>query len=92
MAHSLIYLFGGRYSATILLLCHFDVFQNWASYEGSPGDQIGLSFEVASIIREFTKSVANDEYGYVEDKSNGDFVRPNFLAYIFQLIRFSGVL
>ena len=92
MAHSLIYLFGGRYSATILLLCHFDVFQNLASHESSPRDQIGLSSKVASIIRKFTKPFANDEDGYAEDKSNGDFVRPNFLAYIFQLIRFSGVL
>ncbi|XWS76513.1 hypothetical protein CRYUN_Cryun01aG0182900 [Craigia yunnanensis] len=62
-----------RYSPTILLLRHFDVFQNLASHEGSPSDQIGLSSEVASVIREFTEPVANDEDGYAEDKSNGDF-------------------
>lgn len=69
-----IYIFGGRYSPTILLLRHFDVFRNLASHEGSPSDQIGLSSEVASVIREFTEP---DEDGYAEDISNGDFVRPN---------------
>ncbi|WRX11196.1 ATPase [Theobroma cacao] len=59
-----------RYSPTILLLRHFDVFRNLASHEGSPSDQIGLSSEVASVIREFTEP---DEDGYAEDISNGDF-------------------
>ncbi|XWS31679.1 hypothetical protein CRYUN_Cryun23aG0096700 [Craigia yunnanensis] len=62
-----------RYSPTILLLRHFDVFRNLASHEGSPSDQIGLSSEVASVIREFTEPVANDEDGSAEDKSYGDF-------------------
>ncbi|XVF72561.1 hypothetical protein PTKIN_Ptkin12aG0131200 [Pterospermum kingtungense] len=62
-----------RYSPTILLLRHFDVFRNSSSQEGSPSDQIGLSSEVASVIREFTEPVGNDEDGYADDKSNGDF-------------------
>ncbi|GMJ01088.1 peroxin 6 [Hibiscus trionum] len=62
-----------RYSPTILLLRHFDVFRNLASHESLPSDQIGLSSEVASVIRKFTEPVANDEDGYAEDKSNGDF-------------------
>lgn len=66
-----------RYSPTILLLRHFDVFRNLASHEGSPSDQIGLSSEVASVIREFTEPVANDEDGYAEDESNGDFDTEN---------------
>ncbi|KAE8660620.1 Peroxisome bioproteinsis protein 6 [Hibiscus syriacus] len=60
-----------RYSPTILLLRHFDVFRNLASHEGLPSDQIGLSSEVASVIRKFTEPVANDEDGYA-DESNGD--------------------
>ncbi|OMO50614.1 hypothetical protein CCACVL1_30346 [Corchorus capsularis] len=62
-----------RYSPTILLLRHFDVFRTLASHEGSPSDQIGLSSEVASVIREFTEPVGGEEDGYHEDKSNGDF-------------------
>ncbi|XVE73268.1 hypothetical protein DITRI_Ditri11bG0103600 [Diplodiscus trichospermus] len=62
-----------RYSPTILLLRHFDVFRNLASHEGSPGDQIGLSSEVASVIREFTEPVADDDSDCAEDKSNDDF-------------------
>ncbi|KAK8499516.1 hypothetical protein V6N12_011601 [Hibiscus sabdariffa] len=66
-----------RYSPTILLLRHFDVFRNLASHEGLPSDQIGLSSEVASVIRKFTEPVANDEDGYAEDESNGDFAVKN---------------
>ncbi|KAK8614573.1 hypothetical protein V6N13_068373 [Hibiscus sabdariffa] len=50
-----------RYSPTILLLCHFDVFWNLASHEGLPSDQIGLSSEVASVIKKFIEPVANDK-------------------------------
>ncbi|KAE8696968.1 Peroxisome bioproteinsis protein 6 isoform 2 [Hibiscus syriacus] len=46
-----------------------DIMQN----ESLPSDQIGLSSEVASVIRKFTEPVANDEDGYAEDKSNSDF-------------------
>ncbi|MBA0795746.1 hypothetical protein Gohar_006582, partial [Gossypium harknessii] len=69
-----------RYSPTILLLRHFDVFRNFASHEGLPSDQIGLSSEFASVIRKFTEPVASDEDGNVEDMSNGEFVRANLLA------------
>ncbi|GMI73773.1 peroxin 6 [Hibiscus trionum] len=62
-----------RYSPAILLLRHFDVFRNLASHEGLPGDQIGLSSEVASVIRKFTEPVANDEDGHAEVESDGDF-------------------
>ncbi|TYI68426.1 hypothetical protein E1A91_D08G088300v1 [Gossypium mustelinum] len=62
-----------RYSPTILLLRHFDVFRNFASHEGLPSDQIGLSSEFASVIRKFTEPVASDEDGNVEDMSNVEF-------------------
>ena len=50
-----------RYSPSILLLRHFDVFGNLSSNEGSPSDQIGITSEVASVIREFTEPVSEDE-------------------------------
>ncbi|KAG8485592.1 hypothetical protein CXB51_018975 [Gossypium anomalum] len=62
-----------RYSPTILLLRHFDVFRNFASHEGLPSDQIGLSSEFASVIRKFTEPVASDEDDNAEDMSNGEF-------------------
>ncbi|TYH05482.1 hypothetical protein ES288_A08G086500v1 [Gossypium darwinii] len=62
-----------RYSPTILLLRHFDVFRNFASHEGLPSDQIGLSSEFASVIRKFTEPAASDEDGNAEDMSNGEF-------------------
>nr|KJB23210.1 hypothetical protein B456_004G086800 [Gossypium raimondii] len=62
-----------RYSPTILLLRHFDVFRNFASHEGLPSDQIGLSSEFASVIRKFTEPGASDEDGNAEDMSNGEF-------------------
>ncbi|KAH7517110.1 hypothetical protein FEM48_Zijuj09G0027600 [Ziziphus jujuba var. spinosa] len=64
-----------RYSPTILLLRHFDVFRKLMSHEGSPSDQIGITSEVASVIREFTESTSEDGDIYYEGKSNGDFNR-----------------
>ncbi|KAA8543139.1 hypothetical protein F0562_021366 [Nyssa sinensis] len=61
-----------RYSPTILLLRHFDVFRNLLSHEGSSHDQIGINSEVASVIREFTEPVIEDKDIYSEEKSNGD--------------------
>lgn len=66
-----------RYSPTILLLRHFDVFRNSASHEGSPYDQAGVAFEVASVIKEFTEPVAEDEDIYSEENSNSDFLVKN---------------
>lgn len=63
-----------RYSPTILLLRHFDVFRNLMSHEGSPNDQVGLSSEVASVIREFTEPVSEDEDNYSGEKSNDYFL------------------
>jgi peroxin-6 len=64
-----------RYLPTILLLRHFDVFQNLGSYEGSPNDQVGVTSEVASVIRKFTEPVTEDEHIYSEGEPNGDSVR-----------------
>lgn len=61
-----------RYLPTILLLRHFDVFQNLGSYEGSPNDQVGVTSEVASVIRKFTEPVTEDEHIYSEGEPNGD--------------------
>ncbi|KAJ6401085.1 hypothetical protein OIU84_016495 [Salix udensis] len=63
-----------RYSPTILLLRHFDVFRNLMSHEGSPNDQVGLSSEVASVIREFTEPVSEYEDIYPGEKSNDYFL------------------
>lgn len=62
-----------RYSPAILLLRHFDVFRNLASQEGASSDQVGLFSEIASVIREFTKPVSDDEDNYDDDISSGDF-------------------
>ncbi|KAJ9187738.1 hypothetical protein P3X46_003160 [Hevea brasiliensis] len=61
-----------RYSPTILLLHHFDVFRNLNSLDGSPNDQVGLTSEVASVLREFTEPGAEDDYNYSNGKLNGD--------------------
>ncbi|WCJ21387.1 Peroxisomal biogenesis factor 6 [Euphorbia peplus] len=50
-----------RYSPTIIFLRHFDVFRNLMSHEGSPNDQVGLASEIASVIREFTEPVSEDD-------------------------------
>jgi peroxin-6 len=50
------------------------------SHEGSPNDQVGLSSEVASVIREFTEPVSEDEDNYSGEKSNDYFVSCNFLV------------
>ncbi|KAJ4828499.1 peroxisomal assembly protein [Turnera subulata] len=61
-----------RYSPAIVLLRHFDVFRNLSSNEASPNDQAGLTSEVASVIREFTNPVVEDENSYPEESWNDD--------------------
>ncbi|CAD5311574.1 unnamed protein product [Arabidopsis thaliana] len=61
-----------RYSPTILLLRHFDVFKNLGSQDGSLGDRVGVSFEIASVIRELTEPVSNGDSS-MEEKSNSNF-------------------
>ncbi|KAF9587597.1 hypothetical protein IFM89_004429 [Coptis chinensis] len=48
------------YSPTILLLRHFEVFRKVSSHEGS-SDQVGLTTEVASVIRELTQPAFDDQ-------------------------------
>ncbi|KAK6937427.1 ATPase, AAA-type, core [Dillenia turbinata] len=60
-----------RYSPSILLLRHFDVFRDLAN-EGSQVDLVGITSEVASVIREFTEPNAEDEGLHSGLKSNGD--------------------
>ncbi|KAL6500368.1 hypothetical protein OROHE_025734 [Orobanche hederae] len=62
----------GRYHPTILLLHHFEVFCNLAAQEGSSHEQVGVSSEVASVIKQFTEPVTNDEDDYVEENLLGD--------------------
>ncbi|ESQ36631.1 hypothetical protein EUTSA_v10006717mg [Eutrema salsugineum] len=62
-----------RYTPTILLLRHFDVFKNLGSQDGSQGDRVGVASEIASVIRELTESVSNGEYSSVEEKSDSNF-------------------
>lgn len=61
-----------RYSPAILLLCHFDAFRDVVSQMGSSLDQVGVNSEVASVIREFTEPVKEDEDDYDEEISDGD--------------------
>ncbi|KAG7025568.1 Peroxisome biogenesis protein 6 [Cucurbita argyrosperma subsp. argyrosperma] len=62
-----------RYSPTILLLRHFDVFRNLGSNEGSPNDQLGIPTEVASVIKEFTEPVSDEEDARNQGERNNDF-------------------
>ncbi|KAF5744157.1 hypothetical protein HS088_TW08G00753 [Tripterygium wilfordii] len=61
-----------RYSPAILLLRHFDVFKSLASQEGLTNDQVGLTSEVASVIRKFTEPVAEDEDSNSKERLNGN--------------------
>ncbi|KAF7818233.1 peroxisome biogenesis protein 6 [Senna tora] len=62
-----------RYSPTILLLRHFDVFRDMQTPDGPLNDQRGNTSEIASIIRKFTEPI--HEYGdiYSHGKPNGEF-------------------
>ncbi|CAH2039065.1 unnamed protein product [Thlaspi arvense] len=62
-----------RYTPTILLLRHFDVFKNLGSQDGSQGDRVGVASDIASVIRELTEPVSNGEYSSMEEKPNSDF-------------------
>ncbi|KAG8389450.1 hypothetical protein BUALT_Bualt02G0230700 [Buddleja alternifolia] len=61
-----------RYSPTILLLRHFEVFRNLAAQEGSSHEQVGVNSEVSSVIKQFTEPVTEDEDNYIEENSFGD--------------------
>ncbi|PNY07690.1 peroxisome biogenesis protein 6-like [Trifolium pratense] len=63
-----------RYSPTILLLRHFEVFQDSQSPEVSQNDQRGNTSEVASVIRKFTEPVGEHGDSNSLVKSNGEFV------------------
>ncbi|RWW71217.1 hypothetical protein BHE74_00021066 [Ensete ventricosum] len=52
---------GFEYSPCILLLRHFDVFTNLSSNEGSRSDQVGIASEIASVIREFTEPLSEND-------------------------------
>ncbi|CAL0302445.1 unnamed protein product [Lupinus luteus] len=66
-----------RYSPTILLLRHFDVFRDSNSQEGSLNDQRGNTSEVASVIRKFTEPVSEHGDSNSQRKSNSEFVERN---------------
>ncbi|EOA37395.1 hypothetical protein CARUB_v10011267mg [Capsella rubella] len=61
-----------RYSPTILLLRHFDALKNLGSQDGSTGDRVGVSSEIASVIRELTEPVSNGDYSSMEEHSNSN--------------------
>ncbi|GER24752.1 peroxisomal biogenesis factor [Striga asiatica] len=64
-----------RYCPTILLLRRFEVFRNLAAQEGSSHEQAGVNSEVASVIKQFTEPIINDdEEEYVEENLHGDSV------------------
>ncbi|KAK9102980.1 hypothetical protein Sjap_020234 [Stephania japonica] len=50
-----------RYSPAIVLLRHFEVFKSFSSHEGSLSDQVGGATEVASVLRELTKPISENE-------------------------------
>lgn len=78
--------FCNRYLPTILLLRHFDVFRDLGSHEGSPNDQLGVTSEVASVIRKYTEPINEDDDTNTKGEPNGDFVRFNYLLCPFLLI------
>ncbi|KAJ7977518.1 peroxisome biogenesis protein 6 [Quillaja saponaria] len=57
---------------TVLLLCHFDVFQNSHPLEDSLNDQEGIISEVASVIRKSTEPDIEDEDICSQGKPNDD--------------------
>ncbi|CAL9095049.1 unnamed protein product [Musa acuminata var. zebrina] len=59
-----------RYSPCLLLLRHFDVFTNLSSNEGSRSDQVGITSEIASVIREFTEPLSENEDSYPGKMAN----------------------
>lgn len=67
-----------RYSPTILLLRHFEVFRESQSPEVSQNDQRGNTSEVASVIRKFTEPVGEHGDSNSLVKSNGESVRSSF--------------
>ncbi|XP_058087306.1 peroxisomal ATPase PEX6 isoform X9 [Magnolia sinica] len=67
-----------RYSPSIILLRHFELFANLSSNEGSPSDQAGIMSEVASVIREFTEPVPECRDYYSEENANVGSVRCNY--------------
>lgn len=48
------------------------------SQEGSPSDNVGITSEIASVIREFTEPVSEDGDIIFDGKLNGEFVRFNY--------------
>lgn len=58
-----------RYSPTILLLRHFEVFRNSAAQEGSAHEQAGVSSEVSSVIKQFSEPITEDEDDGIEENS-----------------------
>ncbi|KAL9168465.1 hypothetical protein ABFS82_04G017200 [Erythranthe guttata] len=61
-----------RYRPTVLLLRHFEIFRDLATQEGSSHEQVGVNSEIASVIKQFTEPVTNDEDDYTEENSLGD--------------------
>ncbi|KAL7151206.1 hypothetical protein ABFS83_04G016200 [Erythranthe nasuta] len=61
-----------RYRPTILLLRHFEIFRDLATQEGSSHEQVGVNSEIASVIKQFTEPVTNDEDDYTDENSLGD--------------------
>ena len=55
-----------RYSPIVVLLRHFDIFQDLA-HEASPHEQLGVNSEIAAVIKKFTEPVIEDE----DDHSGG---------------------
>ena len=52
------------------------------SHEGSPNDHVGISSEVASVIREFTEPVSEDGDTGSDGKLNDESVRFNIPLYV----------
>ncbi|XP_031100512.1 peroxisome biogenesis protein 6 [Ipomoea triloba] len=64
-----------RYSPTILLLRHFDVLSNLVSHEGSAHEQLGVNLEVASVIKEFTEPIGDEDLHFEENLKGDDVAR-----------------
>ncbi|CAM8928100.1 unnamed protein product [Rhodiola kirilowii] len=61
-----------RYAPVIVLLRHFEVFQNSASQEGLPNSQVGIAAEIAAVIRQHTEPVTEANEIFSHQPYEGD--------------------
>ena len=56
------------------------MFRDLGTREGSSNDQVGITTEVASVVRKFTEPVSEDEDIDSKGEPNDDFVRSIYFS------------